>query len=150
MRIAVYRIVVIHAYALTFQPQTVVVCRTLTGIMGDYYAGNHKSALDERFAKTQHILVVGNTQVLTNFVSLDVLRRQNDDDLQQVTELREHPEFAVRHEPGQHTARVHVVEQLAAQFEVQLVAELSNPFAYMLRLNAYVLVVIKCCHVAQL
>ena len=112
--IALNRVMEIHAYALTLEAQAVVVSRALTGIMGNHHRRNEESALDERLAQAQDVLIVGNAQVLAHLVALDVVSRKDDHDLQQVAQLRKHAQFAIRQESGQHTAGVQIVEELAA------------------------------------
>ena len=47
-----------------------------------------------------------------------------NDDLHIVLELLEHPDLAVRRKARQHPGGVVIIEQLAAEFQIQLAAEL--------------------------
>ena len=100
MRIAVNDIMIIDFDALPFQALTIRVGRALTRIMGDNDRRHHEAALHERFPKTQHIFVVRDTQVLTHFIALDIIRRDNDNDLQRIAQLGQHAQFGIRHEAG--------------------------------------------------
>ena len=114
--------------------------------MRDDDAAHHEVALHEFVAQAQHILVVGDAKVGTHLVALDVLGTDDDDDFQTVAQLREHTQLRVRKESRQHTRGVVVVEELAAQFEVEFSVELCNALADVLRLYAEVLVVVETDH----
>ena len=66
-----------------------------------------------------------------------------DDDLHLVAEGPEHLHLAVGLEAGQDPGRVIVVEELAAEFQIELAAEGVDPLADVLGLEPHVLVVVK-------
>ena len=99
----------------------------------------------ERVDKPQHVEVVGNAEVAAHLVFLDVARGNHDDYLGLVGQLPEHAQLAVGLEARKHTAGVVVVEKLAAQFQIELVAELGDALAYVFRLDAEVFVVVESC-----
>ena len=76
-------------------------------------------------------------------ILLDRAGADRDYDLGLILHLAQHPNLAVRHEPGQHARRVIVVEQLAAEFEIQLAAEGVDAFPYAVGLHTYILVIVK-------
>ena len=114
MRIALDDIVVIDADTLALQALPVRIRRTLTRIVRDDHRADHEPAVHELVAQTQHVLVVGDTQILTYLISFDIQRREHDHDLQRVLQLREHLQFTVRHEARQYPTRVQVVEEFTA------------------------------------
>ena len=66
-----------------------------------------------------------------------------DDDLNVIRQALKHTELAVGLETGQHAARMVVVEQLAAEFKVELAAELGDALLDVLGLVGNVLLVIE-------
>ena len=66
-----------------------------------------------------------------------------DDDLNVIRQALKHAELAVGLETGQHAARMVVVEQLAAEFKVELAAELGDALLDVLGLVGNVLLVIE-------
>ena len=74
---------------------------------------------------------------------LDVVRVDGDDDLDVGREALEHAELDVGLEAGQHAGGVVVVEELAAELEVELAAELPHALADVLGLQLDVLVVVE-------
>ena len=72
-----------------------------------------------------------------------MVRVDGDDDLDVGREALEHAELDVGLEAGQHAGGVVVVEELAAELEVELAAELSHAFADVLGLQLDVLVVVE-------
>ena len=67
----------------------------------------------------------------------------DDDDLHVVHQLLEHADLGVGLETGQHARGMVVVEQLAAELQVQLAAELVDAVADVLGLQRDVLVVVE-------
>ena len=57
--------------------------------------------------------------------------------------LLQHADLAVGLESGQHTRGMVVIEQLAAELQIQLAAELADPLADMLSLQSQVFIVIE-------
>ena len=131
----------LHAQAL--KALSVVVGRTLSVIVGDDNAAHHEPFVDEFRAQTQNVHVVCDAEVLSHLVLLNVQGGDDDYDFGLVLQLHEHAQLAVGLEAGKHTAGVVVVEELAAQLQIELVAELRNAFPDMFRLYVYILVVVK-------
>ena len=94
-------------------------------------------------AQSEHIFIVGNAEVGTHLVFLNVVRTDRDDDLRIVAQLLEHADLAVGLEAGQHPGGVVIIEQLAAEFQIQLAAELGQPLRDVLCLQTQVFVVVK-------
>ena len=85
----------------------------LTVVVGNNHTAHHEVAAHELIAQTQYILVVGNAEVGTYFVLLDVLGANHDDNLDAVAQLSQHAQFTVGLETGQYTRCMVVVEQFA-------------------------------------
>ena len=117
--------------------------RGLAGVLREHHRrhGEPVGAVD--VGEAQHVLVVGDAQVAAGLVLLDVVGVDGDDDLDVLGEALEHAELDVGGKAGQHARGVVVVEELAAELEVELAAELVNALADMLRLELDVLVVVK-------
>ena len=81
--------------------------------------------------------------LLTLFFSMSEALVDDDDDLHLVAEGPEHLHLAVGLEAGQDPGRVIVVEELAAEFQIELAAEGVDPLADVLGLEPHVLVVVK-------
>ena len=115
----------------------------LAVVVGDDDTGDEETALHENLAQAQHILVVGDAEVATFLVFLDVGGADDNHDLGIVLQLREHLQFAVGLKAWQHAAGVVVVEQLAAKFQIEFVAKLGDAFLDVLGLYPKVFLVVK-------
>ena len=107
----------------------------LAVVVGDDDGTDQETAAHELVAKTQNVHVIGNAEVTADLVLLDVNGTDDDDDFTVVYELAEHLELAVRLETGQYAAGVIVVEKLASELHVELVAELGDALLDMLGLD---------------
>ena len=67
----------------------------------------------------------------------------DDNHFHLVLQLQQHPQLAVGLEAGQNTGCVVVVVQLAAEFQIQLAAELLNAVADMGGLGLQILLIVK-------
>ena len=112
-------------------------------VLGDDQAAHADAAVGEGVHQPQDLLVVSDADVLADLVLDDVLGVDDDDGLRLTAELHQHADLAVRHEPGQDPGRVVVVEQLAAELEIQLAAEPLDALPDMLGLGLEVLVVVE-------
>ena len=143
VRIAVDEVVDVGGDAHAFQTAAELVGRALVVVVGDDDRADHEVALHELVAQTEHVLVVGDAEVGTHLVAFDVVGADDDDDFQLVAQLAEHAQFGVGQKSGQHTCGVVVVEEFAAQFEVEFAVELGYALADVLRLYAQVFVVVE-------
>ena len=87
--------------------------------------------------------VVGDAEVAAALAALDVVGGDGDDDLGLVLHFEQHSDLAVGREAGEDAGGVVIVEELAAEFEIQLAAEFADAVADVLRLQLEVLVVVK-------
>ena len=133
---------------VAFDPQAVEALaeragRGLVRVVGDHDAACGEAHGAEDVHEAQHVLVVGDPQVSAHFALLDVVRVDGDDDLHVVREAFEHADLGVGLETGQHASGMVVVEQLAAEFQVELPSELLDAAADVLGLQCDVLVVVE-------
>ena len=115
----------------------------LTGIVRDHDAADVKTALAERVHKPQSVHVIGDAEVGAHFVLFDGDRGYDDDDLRLVRQLEQHVDLAVGLEAGEDAGGVVIVEELAAEFQIQFVPELGQAFADALGLQGEVLLIVK-------
>ena len=113
------------------------------GVHGHAHAAHEQTPLLKRVDEAQHVEVVGDAVIAAHLVADDVLGADDDDDLSLILELQQHLQLGVRLETGQHAGGVVVIEQLAAEFQIQLVVELRDPLPDVLRLHLKVFVVVK-------
>ena len=97
----------------------------------------------ENVDQADHVGVVGDAEVAAALVLFDVVRVDRDHDLGLVLELEQHLDLVVRLKARQHAGSVVIVEELAAEFEIQLAAELVDALADALRLQPDVLLTVK-------
>ena len=136
-------IVLIALHAKGAQPLDKGIRRRLAGVLGDDHAAHIEAQPPEYVDQPQHVHVVADAQVAAHLVLLDVPGADGHHDLHVVLQRPQHPDLAVRLEARQHPGRVVVVEQLAAELQIQLAAELGAPRRDVLRLQLQVLVVVK-------
>ena len=89
------------------------------------------------------IEIPDDAQVAPDLVFLDVCGVNGNEDLHVVLQLLEHPDLAVRLESRQHPGGVVVGEQLAAELQIQLAAELGDALFDLLGLGGEVLLIVK-------
>jgi len=87
--------------------------------------------------------IVGDAEIAAALVHLDVRGVDGDDDFRLILELQQHLHLAVGLEAGQHARGVIVVEQLAAELEVQLAAEGVHSFEDPLGLKLEIFFIVK-------
>ena len=98
----------------------------LAGVLGDDHSRDSKAVAAEQVNQAQHILVIGNAEVTTSLVFLDVVCVDRDDNLDIVGDALEHAELAVRFKTRQHAARMIVIEQLTAKLQIELATKLRD------------------------
>ena len=115
----------------------------LASVLGDDHSRDGKAVAAEQVNQAQHILVIGNAQVTTSLVFLDVVRVDRDDNLDIVGDALEHAELAVRFKTRQHATRVIVVKQLAAKLQIEFAAKLRDALLNMSGLQLDILRVVE-------
>ena len=91
----------------------------------------------------QQVVLVGDSQVRTDLVAGQVLGVDRHDDLDLVGQLGEHDDLVVRGEARQHARGVHVVNELAAELQIELAAELGAALRDVAGLHPQVLVAVE-------
>lgn len=143
VRIAGDRVVQVAFDAQAFQAAAERAGRGLVRVVGDHHTAGGEAHGAEDVHEAQHVLVVGDAQVSADLALLDVVGVDGDDDLHLVGQALEHADLGVGLEPGQHARGMVVVEQLSAEFQIELAAELIDAVADMLGLKRDVLVVVE-------
>ena len=110
---------------------------------GQDHAAHIEAVGREGVHQAQQVHVVGDAQIAADLVLLDVGRIDRDHDLDLVAQGLEHGDLGVRRESGQDPGGVVVVKKLAAEFQVELAAELGDPLADVAGLCLQVLVIVK-------
>ena len=72
MGITVYQIVYVRLNAHTLQTMTELIGSMLAVIVGNHYRTYHEVAIHEFITQTKHVLVVGNAQIGTNLILLNI------------------------------------------------------------------------------
>ena len=109
----------------------------------DHHAADGEAHAAEHVHQAQDVVAVADADVAAALALLDVVRVQGEHDLRIVCQLPEHARLRVWLEAREDTARVVVVEQLAAELQVELAAELRDALADARRLRVDVLLVVK-------
>ena len=84
MRITIDGIVNIGFDTHALETMTELISGMLTVVMGDDYGAYHEVALHELLTQSQYILVVGDTEIGSYLILLNIIRTDNDQDLDAV------------------------------------------------------------------
>ena len=125
------------------QPLVKGLCRRLPGIAGEDHAAHIQAHGAEGIDEPQHVLVVGDTQIAAYFVLFDVRRVDRDDDLHILLQGAEHTDLAVWLKTRKHTGGMIVVKELAAEFQIELAAELGDALADLMGLDCQIGLIVK-------
>ena len=115
----------------------------LAVVMRDNDRADHKATVDELAAEAEHVFVVGNAEVVADFVFLNIDSADNYHDFGPVAELAEHFQLAVGLKTGQNAACMIIVEELAAKLEIQFVAEPGDALLDVFGLDFEIFLVIE-------
>ncbi len=111
--------------------------------MGDDHAAYIKAPVCKDADQTEYVQVIGNSQIITDFVFCDVRGIDDDDDFRLVGKLHQHAEFAVRFKARKDSGGMIVVKELAAEFKIQFITELANTFTDVIGLHGQVFGVVE-------
>ncbi len=125
------------------QPGLEQVRAGLAGVLGDGDGADVEPEVPEDVDQADDVHVVGDAQVAAHLVLLDVVGIDGDDDLRLVLQLQQHADLVVGLKARQHAGGVVVVEQLAAELQIQLAAEKVDAFADAGRLKLNVFPTVK-------
>ena len=107
------------------------------------HAANVQALALENIDKANDVRVVGNSKVAAVLILHDIVCVNDDKNFRNRAELQQHFDFTVGLKTGQNAGRVVVVEELTAEFEVELVAERVDAFLDFFRLQRQILLVIE-------
>ena len=142
-RIAFNGVVKVYFNVFLFQLCLELLRAVLPLVMGDNHAAHIQSSALELVAQAQHIDVIGNPQVAVYLILFDIHCADDDDDFGAVRQLHQHLQLRVGSEAGQYPGSVIVVEELSAEFQIELVPKLDNTLLDVFRLRFQVFVIVK-------
>ena len=119
-------IVPVNPHPERFEPQPEFDGGWLILPAGEHHAAHIQPEAAERIDQAQHIEVICNAEVAAHLVLFNVVGVDDDHNLCLLLELNQHADLAVRSKAGQHTGGVIIVEQLAAELQIELAAKLVN------------------------
>ena len=130
--IAIDGVVEVRLDTLALQAMTELISSMLSVVVGNHYRAYEEVATHELITQTKHILVVGDAQVSTYLVLLDILSADHNENLDAVAQLTKHAELGVGLETRQHARCMVIIEQLTTQLHIQFSVELGDALADML------------------
>ena len=102
-----------------------------SGVHGHAYAAHKQAALLECVDEAQNVQIISNAIVTAHLAADDVLSVDDDNDLGLILQLQQHLQLGIGLEARQYAGRVVIIEQLAAEFQIELVVELLDALADM-------------------
>ena len=111
--------------------------------LGDDNRADEQATLAELVDLTQNLVVVGGSHVGADLAAREILGVDGYDDLDFVGQFAQHTHLVVGRETGQNTRGMHVVDQLAAELQIQLAAEFTASLGNVPRLHLDVLITVK-------
>ena len=143
MRVARNRVVNVNRDAELLQSLLERVCAVLAGVLGDDNASDIEAASAELVDQTEHVAVIGDAEVTADFVFLNIGCGNCHYNLCLIGKLHQHAQFRVRCKARQNAGCVEIVEQLSAEFQIQLVVKLVDAVADVLGLHFQVFFIVK-------
>ena len=133
----------VYLNAEAFKSFTKCICGRLRTVACHDNAADKKSDSSESVNKPENVKIVCNAKVASYLVLLNVGSIYDNNNFSLILELHEHFNLAVGCKAREDSRRMVIVEELAAEFKIELAAELVNSFSYMLRLHLNIFFVIK-------
>ena len=115
----------------------------LTFVMRNTDASHHKTTVLKFIAKAKNVHIVSNAQIAANFVLFNINCADYNYDFCTVCKLHKHSKLAVRLKTRKYAGCMKIIEKFSAEFKIQLIAELTDTFFYVFRLNFQIFVVVK-------
>ena len=141
--VAVDGVVVIHLDADALKAVAIGVGAGLSVVVGDNYTAHVKSDVFKFASQAEYVFVVGDAEVATYLVFLNIVGADDHDDFGFIAQLEQHLQLAVGLKAGEHAAGMVVVKQFTAKFEVKFIAELSDALLDVFGLYGEVFPVVK-------
>ena len=129
VRVALDGIVQVAADAERVEALAERVGSRLVAVLRDAHAAYEEAEPLEHVHEAQQVVVVGDSQIAAHLGMLDVVRVDDEDDFDLVDEALQHAQLRVGFEAGKNARCMVVVEQLAAELQVELAAELVHAIA---------------------
>ena len=136
-------VVQIGADAQSLQPLAERVGNGLAPIVGDDHRADIEPDPPKSVDEAESVVLIGDAEVAAALGALDIVGRDTDDDLGVILHLQQHAHLAVRLKARQDARGVVIVKELAAKFQIQLAAKLSDAVADVLGLELQIFVVVK-------
>ena len=100
MRVSGDRVVQAAGDAELLEAVAVGVGGGLIGVLGEHYGADEEAAGTEHVDESQHVLVVGDTEVAAGLAFFDMVGVDGDDDFHIVHQTFQHAELGVRLKAG--------------------------------------------------
>ena len=110
---------------------------------GHDHAAHIQADAAEGVDQPQHVRVIGDAQIAPHFAFFDVVGVDGNDQLGLILQIQQHPDLAVWQKSGKHPGSMVIIEELAAEFHVELAAESVDALADALGLHGRVFVIVK-------
>ena len=114
-------------------------------IAGEHNTADVQSLTAIDIDETQHIVVVGDAEIGTDFVFFNIAGVDGDDHFGLIGKLQQHLELAGRLKSRKYTGCMVIVKKLSAEFKIKLVVKAGNPFADLFGLQFQVFLIVKSC-----
>ena len=142
-RIALREGMLVDADAAALQAPDEHVDDRVVLVAGDDHAVDRKVPLAEHVDDAQHFEIIGDAEVLARLAGGDIAGVDADDDLRLVLHLLQELDLGVLIKSRQHAHRMLVLDQLAAELQIEAAFLFVNPFQDVAGLLLDILVRIK-------
>ena len=115
----------------------------LARVLRDDDAADIESDGTERVDQAHDVQIVGDAEIAPALVHFNVGCVDGNDDLRLLLELQQHLHLAVRLEAGQDARGVIIVKKLAAEFQIELAAEMRDALQDPFGLQLQILLIVK-------
>ena len=133
----------VHFNAQSFQFLFICHNAGLTVELGQHHTAYIKTVAAESIDQAEYIHIVCDAQIASYFILFNITCTDDDDDFRLIFQMHQHIDLTVRLEAGQNTGCMVVIEQFAAEFQIQFATKLGNALFDMLRLQFQVFIIIK-------
>ena len=131
--------------ALTFQFGAERLDTGMILIAGEHDTANIQSLAAVNIDETQHIAVIGDAEIGTDFVFFNIAGVDGDDYFGLVGKLQQHLKLTGRLKSRKYTGCMVIVKKLSTEFKIKLVVKAGNPFSDLFGLQFQVFLIIKSC-----
>ena len=103
-------------------------CALLALEPGQHDTADIKTILPKRIDQTEYVQIIGDTDISTHLVFLNVVGIDHGYDFYVIPDLCQHADLTVRLKSRQNPGCMEIIKQLATKFKVQFPSEIPNPF----------------------